>query len=67
MGYTRDNIATMSFLFDQLSEQVSEDDTGRTEQLEAELDRVRNEFKEYICTTEGLELDVKKELSEMRK
>ena len=57
----------MSFLFDQLSEQVSEDDTGRTEQLEAELDRVRNEFKEYICTTEGLELDVKKELSEMRK
>jgi len=51
-------------MLDQLN---SEDDTGRIEQLEAELQRVRNAFEEYISTSEGLEVDVKKELHEMQK
>ena len=45
----------------------SEDETGRIEQLETELESVRNAFEEYVSTTEGLEVEVKKELHEMRK
>jgi DNA repair exonuclease SbcCD ATPase subunit len=40
---------------------------GRIEQLEGELERVRNAFEEYLSTTENLEIDVEKELHEMRK
>ena len=54
----------MTYMLDQLN---SEDDTGRIEQLEAELQRVSNAFEEYISTSEGLEVDVNKELHEMRK
>lgn len=53
-----------SYILDSLN---SVDGTGRIEQLEAELENVRNAFEEYVSTTEGLEVDVKKELREMRK
>jgi hypothetical protein len=54
----------MTYILDSLN---SEDGTARVEQLEAELESVRNAFEEYVSTTEGLEVDVKKELREMRK
>ena len=44
-----------------------DDDAKRINQLETELERVGKAFEDYIATTEGLEVDVKKELSEMRK
>jgi len=52
-------------MLDQLN---SEDDAGagRIEQLEGELERVRNAFEEYLSTTENLEIDVEKELHEMQ-
>lgn len=53
----------MTFILDRLN---SEDDTGRIEQLETELERVGKAFEDYIATTEGLEIDVKKELDEMQ-
>jgi t-SNARE complex subunit (syntaxin) len=53
-----------SYILDSLN---SLDGTGRIEQLEAELENVRNAFEEYVSTTEGLEVDVKKEIREMRK
>jgi len=52
-----------SYILDSLN---SVDGTGRIEQLEAELENVRNAFEEYVSTTEGLEVDVKKELREMQ-
>ena len=54
----------MTYMLDRLN---SEDETRRVEELETELDRVRNAFEEYLSTTEGLEVDVNKELHEMRK
>lgn len=54
----------MTSILDRLN---SEDETGRIEQLETELESVRNAFEEYVSTTEGLEVEVKKELHEMRK
>jgi hypothetical protein len=54
----------MTYILESLN---SEDGTARVEQLEAELESVRNAFEEYVSTTEGLEVDVKKELREMRK
>lgn len=43
------------------------DEPNRIQQLERELERVGKAFEDYIATTEGLEVDVKKELREMRK
>ena len=43
------------------------DEPNRIQQLETELERVGKAFEDYIATTEGLEVDVKKELREMRK
>ena len=54
----------MTFILDRLN---SEDDTGRIEKLETELERVQNAFEEYVSTTEGLEGEVKRELNAMRK
>jgi len=54
----------MAYILDSLN---SEDDTGRIEQLEAELESVRNTFEEYVSTTEGLEVEVKTELREMQR
>ena len=45
----------------------SEDDATRVEQLEAELGSMRKAFEEYISTTQDLEVDVNKELHQMRK
>mmetsp|Transcript_8691 Transcript_8691/g.21195 ORF Transcript_8691/g.21195 Transcript_8691/m.21195 type:complete len:779 (+) Transcript_8691:97-2433(+) len=54
----------MAYVLDQSN---SEDETGRKDYFEAELKLVRNAFKDYVATTEGLEGDVKKELRNMQR
>ena len=50
-----------------LAQLDSDDDATRVEHLEAELGSMRKAFEEYISTTQDLEVDVNKELHQMRK
>jgi hypothetical protein len=44
----------------------NDEETRRVQELEAELGNIRQAFEEYIATTQDLEIDLDKELQDMR-